>query len=61
MLAGSLQLDPASDTNIAGDNITTSTSPTFDGTISEPNPQLVPLAGQTAISTSASPCNATAS
>ena len=26
-----------------------STTPTFDGTVSEPNPQLVPVAGQTAI------------
>ncbi len=49
VLAGSLSLDPASDSNIVGDNVTTSTQPTFDGTISEPNPQLVPLAGQTAI------------
>ncbi|MFI5457180.1 MAG: Ig-like domain-containing protein [Isosphaerales bacterium] len=49
VLAGSLKMDPASDTNIVGDNITYSTLPTFDGTVSEPNPQLVPLAGQTAI------------
>ena len=49
VLAGSLKMDPASDTNIVGDNVTMSTQPTFDGTISEPNPQLVPLAGQTAI------------
>ncbi len=49
VLAGSLKLDPASDTNIVGDNITDSTLPTFDGTVSEPNPQLVPVAGQTAI------------
>ncbi len=49
VLAGSLHLDPASDTNIVGDDITSSTLPTFDGTISEPNAQLVPLAGQTAI------------
>ena len=49
VLAGSLKLDPASDTNIVGDDITSSTSPTFDGTVSEPNAQLVPLAGQTAI------------
>jgi large repetitive protein len=46
---GSLKLDPASDTNIAGDNITSSTLPTFDGTVSEPDAALVPLAGQTAI------------
>ena len=49
VLSGSLKLDPASDTNIVGDQITSSTSPTFDGTVSEPNPQLVPLSGQTAI------------
>ena len=47
--AGHVHVDPASDTNIVGDNITSDASPTFDGTISEPNPQLVPLAGQTAI------------
>jgi hypothetical protein len=46
---GSLQMSPNSDTNIVGDDITTSASPTFTGTISEPNPNLVPLAGQTAI------------
>jgi hypothetical protein len=46
---GSLKIDPASDSNIVGDNITDSTLPTFDGTVSEPNPNLVPLAGQTAI------------
>src|SRR4029077_3764845 len=46
---GSLKLDPASDTNIVGDNITTSTLPTFDGSITESNPTLVPLAGQTAL------------
>ncbi len=40
-------MDPASDTNIVGDDITTSAQPTFDGTISEPNGALVPLAGQT--------------
>ncbi len=49
VLAGSLTLDPASDTNIIGDEITSTTLPTFDGTVSEPNAQLVPLAGQTAI------------
>ena len=49
VLPGSLKLDPASDTNIVGDNITSTTSPTFDGTVSEPNAMLVPLAGQTAI------------
>ncbi len=47
--AGSLTMAAASDTNIVGDNITTSTLPTFDGTISEPNPDLVPVAGQTVI------------
>ena len=40
--AGSLHMDPASDTNIVGDNITMSAQPTFDGTIDEPNPTLVP-------------------
>jgi large repetitive protein len=49
VLGGSLKLDPVSDTNIVGDNITSATSPTFDGTVSEPNPALVPVAGQTAI------------
>jgi len=48
VLAGSLQMDPASDTNIVGDNITFDATPTFDGTVSEPDPQLVPVAGQTA-------------
>ena len=47
-MSGTFTLDPASDTNIVGDNITSDASPTFDGTIIEPNPQLVPLAGQTA-------------
>ena len=41
--AGSLTMDPASDTNIVGDNITIDDLPTFDGTISEPNPHLVPV------------------
>jgi hypothetical protein len=49
VLPGSLKMDPASDTNIVGDAITTSNLPTFDGTILEPNPTLVPLLGQTAI------------
>ena len=49
VVPGSLHMDPASDTNIVGDNITMSTLPTFDGTISEPNPTLVPVAGQTVI------------
>jgi hypothetical protein len=44
---GSLHMDRASDTNIVGDNITSSSLPTFDGTVSEPNPGLVSLAGQT--------------
>ena len=42
-------MSPTSDTNIVGDDITNSASPTFIGTITEPNPTLVPLAGQTAI------------
>ncbi len=49
VLPGSLQMDPASDTNIVGDNITSSASPTFDGTVNEPNPTLVPVSGQTAV------------
>src|SRR5207302_1537020 len=49
VVSGSLKLAPTSDTNIVGDNITSSTLPTFNGSISEPNPNLVPLAGQTAI------------
>ncbi len=49
ILKGSLQMSPSSDTNIVGDDITTSPTPTFLGTISEPNAALVPLAGQTAI------------
>ena len=32
VVAGSLTMDPASDTNIVGDNITTTDLPTFDGT-----------------------------
>jgi hypothetical protein len=46
---GTLKMDPASDTNIVGDNITTSAQPTFDGTVEEPNAALVPVAGQTVI------------
>jgi hypothetical protein len=46
---GTLKMDPASDTNIVGDNITTSAVPTFDGTVEEPNATLVPVAGQTVI------------
>ena len=46
---GTLALSPASDSNIVGDNITNSTQPTFTGSITEPNPILVPLAGQSAI------------
>ena len=42
-------LAPASDTNIVGDYVTMTTLPSFVGTITEPNPALVPLAGQTAI------------
>src|SRR5205823_1498401 len=49
VVSGSLKLAPTSDTNIAGDNITSSSLPSFNGSISEPNPNLVPLAGQTAI------------
>ena len=49
MTAGTFKLSPASDTNIVGDFVTTSTLPSFVGTITEPNPALVPLAGQTAI------------
>ena len=46
---GSLAMAAASDTNIVGDNITSSAQPTFVGTIDEPNPTLVNPAGQTAI------------
>ncbi len=46
---GSFQLSPSSDTNIVGDFITTATQPTFIGAITEPNPALVPVSGQTAI------------
>jgi large repetitive protein len=46
---GTLTMAAASDTNIVGDDITTSALPTFNGNISEPNPNLVPLAGQTVI------------
>ena len=46
---GSLKMDPGSDSNIVGDDITNDTTPTFDGTITEPNPQLVSVVGQTAI------------
>ncbi len=49
VVPGSLKLSPSSDTNIVGDNITTSATPTFTGTISEPDVALVPLAGQTAL------------
>src|SRR5262249_19966053 len=49
VLTGSLKLDPVSDTNVVGDQITSSASPTFDGTVSEPNPQLVPVSGQLAM------------
>jgi large repetitive protein len=49
VLTGSLIMDPASESNIQGSNVTNSTDPTFDGTVSEPNPNLVPVAGQTAI------------
>ncbi len=49
VIPGSLAMSPSSDTNIVGDDITTSASPTFIGTISEPDSALVPLAGQTAI------------
>jgi hypothetical protein len=47
--AGTFKLAPASDTNIVGDFVTFATLPSFVGTISEPNPVLVPLKGQTAI------------
>ena len=47
--AGTLKMAPASDTNIVGDNVTKSGTPTFDGTVSEANPALVPVVGQTAV------------
>ncbi len=46
---GTFQLDPTSDSNIVGDFVTFTNSPSFIGSITEPNPVLVPLAGQTAI------------
>ncbi|MGP0068750.1 MAG: DUF1565 domain-containing protein, partial [Isosphaeraceae bacterium] len=46
---GTLAMSATSDSNIVGDDITNSTDPTFIGTITEPNPTLVPLVGQTAI------------
>ncbi len=49
LVAGSLAMSAASDSNIVGDDITNSTDPTFTGSITEPNPNLVPLAGQSAI------------
>ena len=39
---GTFQLDPTSDTNIVGDFITFSNLPSFVGSITEPNPLLVP-------------------
>ncbi len=54
VVAGSLTMDPASDTNIVGDDITMSTLPTFDGTISEPNPSWCPSPARPPSSTSAS-------
>jgi hypothetical protein len=47
--AGTFMLAPQSDTNIVGDFVTMSALPSFVGTISEPNPNLVPVGGQTAI------------
>ena len=47
--SSSFMLAPASDTNIVGDFVTMTTLPSFVGSITEPNPALVPLAGQTAI------------
>ncbi|HWE38007.1 MAG TPA: Ig-like domain-containing protein [Isosphaeraceae bacterium] len=47
VVAGSLVLDPASDTNIVGDRITKINTPTFDGKITDPEPLIDPLGGQT--------------
>ena len=46
---GSFILSPASDTNVVGDLVTYNATPTFEGTITEPNTALVPLAGQSAV------------
>ena len=48
IVPGTFQLSPSSDSNVVGDFVTNVTTPTFEGTISEPNTALVPLAGQTA-------------
>ena len=42
-------MSSTTDSNIVGDDITNVGQPTFVGTITEPNPTLVPLAGQTAM------------
>ncbi len=47
--SGTFQMSSSSDSNIVGDDITNVGQPTFVGTITEPNPTLVPLAGQTAV------------
>lgn len=49
LVPGSFNLDPASDTNVVGDLVTTANRPSFVGQVTEPNPVLVPIAGQTAI------------
>ncbi len=48
VLAGSLTMDPSTDSNIVGDDITNDALPEFDGTVNEPNPTLVSVVGQTA-------------
>ena len=47
IVPGSLQLDPASDSNVAGDRITNINKPTFVGKVTDPFPAIDPLAGMT--------------
>lgn len=47
IVLGSFRLDPSTDTNVVGDRVTSNNKPAFSGTITVPQPQIVPLAGQT--------------
>ncbi|OJW22580.1 MAG: hypothetical protein BGO49_00940 [Planctomycetales bacterium 71-10] len=49
IIPGTFGLSAASDSNVVGDKVTNVTTPTFVGSISNPNTALVPLGGQTAI------------
>jgi hypothetical protein len=49
IIPGTFDLAAASDSNVVGDRVTNDTTPTFVGSISNPNTALVPLGGQTAI------------